>query len=244
MFGGGSVLLACVRRGTWPNGHTENMGMMWTLPCRAANRADGLSSTASVAVTSRSLHSLHKGMSYQSQDQPLSMVSSWGLTSNVSVGALLQRAVWQKKRCGKPAAQQCPVGRRRFGTERGPEGVSWEVGGGNQKEKPHGQIRGDHRGLGKKCKWCWSPGEAGRAEPAAEMWPEGKGRTVLLEPNGYRIWKRQRPEERGMVLKGHVTLWIQEREPKKQACVWASKGYPLKGSKKVHSHVLLSPHGD
>ena len=52
------------------------------------------------------------------------------------------------------------------------------------------------------------------------MWPEGKGRTVLLKADGYRIWKRQRPEEKGMILKGHVRSWIQkEREPKKQACV-------------------------
>lgn len=55
-----------------------------------------------------------------------------------------------------------------------------------------------------------------RAEPGAEMWLEGKGRTVLLKAPGCRIWKRERAE--GKVLKGHVRLWIQEREPMKQAC--------------------------
>lgn len=72
---------------------------------------------------------------------------------------------------------------------------------------------------------------AGRA-PGAEMQPEGKGRSVILKADGYRIWKRQRPEEKGIVLKGHVRLWIQrKREPKKQACVRGSKGCLLKGSK-------------
>ena len=39
----------------------------------------------------------------------------------------------KEQRCCKPAAQQCPVGRSRFGTERGAEGVSSEVGGGSQE---------------------------------------------------------------------------------------------------------------
>lgn len=30
--------------------------------------------------------------------------------------------------------------------------------------------------------------------------------------------ERERAEGKGMVLKGHVRLWIQEREPMKQAC--------------------------
>lgn len=110
---------------------------MWTFPCRPANRADGLSSPASMAATCRSLCLVHKGMSYQSWAQPPSMISFWCLTSNVSVGALLQNAAWQKQRCGKPATQQCTVGRSRFSTERRTEGVSWEVGGGNQEGKPH-----------------------------------------------------------------------------------------------------------
>lgn len=33
------------------------------------------------------------------------------------------------------------------------------------------------------------------------MWAEGKGGTVLLKADGYRMWKRQIPEEKGMVLK-------------------------------------------
>lgn len=79
-----------------------------------------------------------------------------------------------------------------------------------------GRVRGDSRGLRRKCQWCWSPGEDGRAEPGAEMWPEGKGRKMLLKAGGYWIWKRQRPEEKGMVFQGHVRYWIQkERELKK-----------------------------
>jgi len=51
------------------------------------------------------------------------------------------------------------------------------------------------------------------------MWLEGKGRAVLLKADAYRIWKRQRPEGKGMVLNGHIRSWIQEREPKEQTCV-------------------------
>lgn len=62
---------------SWPSGHAENTGMM----CSTVRRADDLSSPAIVSVTSCSLRSLQKGMSYQSQAKPMSVVSCWDLTS-------------------------------------------------------------------------------------------------------------------------------------------------------------------
>lgn len=68
------------------------------------------------------------------------------------------------------------------------------------------------------------------------------GQDSAFEADGYRIWKRQRPEEKGMVLKGHVKSWIQkEGEPKKQACVWGLKGCSLKGEENALSCPTKSP---
>lgn len=88
-IGGGCACWPVSEGGTWPNGHAENIGVMCTLSCRAANRADGLSSPARLAVTSHNLRLVHKGASYQSRAQLPSLVSSWRLTSHVNVGVSL-----------------------------------------------------------------------------------------------------------------------------------------------------------
>lgn len=88
------------------------------------------------------------------------------------------------------------------------------------------QIRDGYRGLGKKCKWNWSPGEAERTEPDLEEWPDER---CAFESDGYNLWKKQRPEGKGMLFsrskQSHEIVAIGERTKEASLCM-KIKGSP------------------
>lgn len=186
---------------------------MWTFPCRAANRADALSSPARMAVTYQSLCLVHKGASYQSWAQLPIGVSSWGLTSNVSVGVLLENAA-RHKCCGKGLTNSASWTESDL-AQKGLKGLTESL--------EEGIRRGSHAWEGQRWQQrTWKDMSMVlefRRSWEGRTWcrdvARGKGRTMLLKAGGFWMWKRQRPEEKGMVFKGYVRLWVQEREPKK-----------------------------